>query len=58
MRLQEIIKELQAMNAELKEMNDKAEEKEKEKLSEYIRGFRDGWAEGMKDAKDIIENDR
>ena len=56
MDLQEIIKELQAMSAELKEMNDKAEEKEK--LSEYTRGYRDGWFQGMTDAKDIIENDR
>jgi flagellar biosynthesis/type III secretory pathway protein FliH len=49
--LQKIIDELKAMNEELQEFNDRAEEKEE--MSEYTKGFRDGWAEGMKDAQEI-----
>lgn len=49
--LQKIIDELRAMNEELQELNDRFEEKEKS--SEYVKGFRDGWAEGMKDAEEI-----
>lgn len=52
--LQKIVDELKAMNEELKEINDRFEEKEKS--PEYIKGFRAGWIEGMKDAEEIIKN--
>jgi flagellar biosynthesis/type III secretory pathway protein FliH len=49
--LQKIIDELKAMNEELQELNDRFEKKEKS--PEYVKGFRDGWVEGMNDAQEI-----